>query len=159
DVLNPDRDLSRHPLFQVLFAFNSEMPEPIVQMPGVGAALVDLGPGAAKFDLTVALHEHDGEVRGSLGYATDLYDRATIERLIGWWLNALRGMVNDPACRVADLDLLTVAERLAILHDVNETRRDESGKALHQLIEAQTARTPRAPAVRCGHSQLTYEEL
>src|SRR6185369_3776917 len=95
DVLNPDRDLSRHPLFQVLFTMDNRVDRGL-QVKDLVSTSLSRGESFAKFDLSVALHEHGGEVRASLGYATDLYDRATAERLLNHWLQLLTRMAANP---------------------------------------------------------------
>ncbi|MFT5286923.1 MAG: amino acid adenylation domain-containing protein [Planctomycetota bacterium] len=93
-------------------------------------------------------------------YRTDSYTRETIERMLGQWRTLLDGMAADLDSRLADLPLLTKSETQQIVHEFNATSTDhDRGLCIHEMFEAQAARTPDAPALAWGGAQLSYSEL
>ncbi|WP_316203134.1 MULTISPECIES: condensation domain-containing protein, partial [unclassified Bradyrhizobium] len=108
--LNPVRDLSRQPLFQVLFALQN-MPAETLELPGLALRRGDGEQATAKFDLSLYVHEREGRLEGRFEYATDLFEAATIERLSGHFGTLLEGIVAAPDARIGELALLSEAER------------------------------------------------
>ncbi|HOR01588.1 MAG TPA: amino acid adenylation domain-containing protein, partial [Anaerolineae bacterium] len=159
DALQPERDLSRTPLVQVMFDLESA-PLQALELPGLTLRLLDVERGTAKFDLLLAMVEEDGRLRGTLEYNTDLYDAATIERLLGHWQALLEGIVADPDRPLSALLLLDEAERRQVLVEWNDTAGAlPAAPCVHELFEAQAARTPDAVALACGGERLSYREL
>jgi amino acid adenylation domain-containing protein len=159
EELRPQRDLSRNPLFQVMFAFQKTS-VPTLDLPGVQSVPLAIDAGAAKFDLTVSLVEKEREVAGYFEYNTDLFDHSTVERMIGHFQTLLKGIVADPDRSISTLPLLTKAERHRILEAWNDTQADyPKDSCIHELFEAQAERTPEATAVEFEGKQLTYREL
>jgi len=159
EELRPDRDLSRSPLFQAMFVFQNA-PSTTLRIEGLNVSPVRIGVETAKFDLTFSLHEEIEKLKGSLQYNTDLFDEATIMRMLGHFQTLLEGIVLHPEQRISDLPILTEAERCQLLVEWNETKRDYTKeKYLHQLFEEQVKRTPEAVAVVFEDQQLTYREL
>lgn len=116
--------------------------------------------GMAKFDLCLLMGEIDGTLRGELVYSTDVFEQATVTRMAGHFQTLLSGMAADPRTPVARLPWLTEAERRQILIDWNDTARARAPAArLHELFEAQAARTPAAVAVLHDGRTLGYGEL
>ena len=114
----------------------------------------------AKFDLSLSLGEAGEEIAGGLEYATALFEPATIERYLGYWRRLLEGMAADDGQAVDRLPLLSGAERQRVLVEWNATEAEyPQDKCIHELFEAQAARTPEAVAVVCGEDVLTYREL
>ncbi len=157
EELQPERDLSRPPLFQVLFSLQNA-PESGVHLEGVEASLIPLSTGTAKLDLNVTLAEDEGRLLGTLEYNTDLFDRVTIEHLIGHYRNVLESIAANPDQCVADVALLGSTERTQIAL-WNQTRHQFSGSGVVELFEEQARRTPTAPAVQLGYLPLSYAEL
>jgi amino acid adenylation domain-containing protein/non-ribosomal peptide synthase protein (TIGR01720 family) len=159
EALQLERDLSRPPLVQVMFALQN-MPIPALRLPGLTLEPVEIDTGAAQLDLTLNLIEAPEGLRGWITYNTDLFDAATITRFVGHLRALLASAVADPDQRIQDLELLTEAERRQLIHDWNATERDyPRERCIHELIEAQTARTPDSIAVRYEDASLTYREL
>ncbi len=159
EELKPQRDPSRNPLVQVMFALQNA-PGGELSLPGVHCTRVQLSTHTAKFDLTLSLTEQPDGLRGQLEYATDLFDAATIERLVGHWRVLLEGIVADPEQRISHLPLLTEAERHQLLIEWNDTAVEyPRDRCIHQLFEAQVERTPEATALVYEAQQLTYREL
>ena len=156
--LAPERDPSRTPLFQVMFVLHNA--EGVSQVSNLAAQEV-LGTGTSKFDLTLFLSETEQGLEGVVEYSTDLFDASTIQRLCGHYRTLLEGIVRQPDQSIAALPLLTGAERQQLEVDWNNTAVAYPGqdRCLHQLIEAQAARTPDRVAVVVAQQHLTYGEL
>ncbi len=159
EELPQQRDLSRNPLFQTMFTFQNRLPAEL-RLAGVHAEPIDCDAGSAKFDLTLALGERDGRLLGSFEYSSDLFDRPTVDRMIGHYRTLLKGIAADPDRSIAALPLLTPAERKRILIDWNDTAVTyPKDRCVHQLFEAQAQKTPNAVALECAGQRLTYREL
>jgi amino acid adenylation domain-containing protein len=159
EELQPERDLSRNPLFQVMFDLQNA-PLPALDLPDLTVQPLTVDYGTAKFDLTLSVQETAQGLNGLLEYNTDLFDEATIMRLAGHFQTLLEGITADPAQPIGTLPLLTEAERQYLLVDWNATRTDYPREmCVHQLFEAQVERTPDAVAVVFEDQQLTYREL
>ncbi len=155
----PMRDLSRNPLFQVMFAFQN-FAIPNLVLAGLTAEAIDVDIGTSKFDLTLSLEECSGRLYGFFEYSTDLFDHSTIERMVGHFQTLLKGIVADPDQRISDLPILTEMERHQLLFEWNDTAADyPKSKCIHDLFEEQAERTPNAVAVTLDRHQLTYREL
>jgi amino acid adenylation domain-containing protein len=159
EELQPERALDRSPVFQVMFALqNAEIGS--LRMPGIDAERISGQVSASKLDLSVHAVEAEDGLRLHAFYATDLFDEATVARMLGHFGHILRAVVTDAAQRVHRLPLLGDAERAQVLQTWNATARPTVGAAtLHAMIEAQAARTPDAVAVVSGDTQLSYSEL
>jgi amino acid adenylation domain-containing protein len=159
EELHPERDLSRSPLFQVMFSLDPMQGGEL--SPGLGCELLGVDTGTAKFDLSLFLEQEEGGLRAVLEYATDLFDAPTVARLGRSYLRLLAGLVEEGAgLRVSGLPLLGEAERWQILGEWNEPRTPAVAETcLHDLVAAQVARTPEAVALVYGHERLTYREL
>ncbi len=157
--LRPQRDPSRNPLTQVMFALQNAPGEEL-GLPGLRCSRVQLCADTAKFDLTLSLSEEPDGLRGQLEYATDLFEAGTIERLVGHWRVLLEAIVADPGQAISKLPLLTEAERHQLLVEWNDTAVEyPRERCIHQLFEAQVERTPEATALVYEDQQLTYGEL
>ncbi|HLM46806.1 MAG TPA: condensation domain-containing protein, partial [Myxococcaceae bacterium] len=159
EELQPERDLSRSPLFQVLFTVqNAPMPELATQ--GLKLSPVELASDTAKFDLSLGFMETEEGFSGQLEYNTGLYDASTIQRMLGHLQVLLEGIVAAPESKLWQLPLLGEAERRQLLVDWSEPLPQPVGDTcLHHLVEAQVERTPDAIAVISGSRRLTYLEL
>jgi non-ribosomal peptide synthetase component F len=114
----------------------------------------------SKFDLTLGLREVGDRIEGTITYATALFDRATIERYIGYFRNVLVGFTTDDTGVVTRLPLLSPQERDQALERWNATTVEYASEmCLHHFLELQTRVTPDALALRCGEQTLTYAEL
>jgi Condensation domain len=106
EELQPERDLSRNPLFQVMFLLQNA-PRHVSTVPRLTVSRVNVYASISKFDLTLGLVERDGKLIGFFEYSTDLFDRSTIERMIGHFQTLLQGIVADPDQPISTLPLLT----------------------------------------------------
>jgi len=157
--LQPVRDLSRHPIFQVMFALQNA-PDEGLDLPGL--MLDDFGTRGitSKFDIFVSLTERPTGLEGFVEYASDIFDGATIERLLGHMRQVLEQVVTAPSCRLDELDLLTEEEREQLLIEWNATASDYPRDAcIHELFEQQVVRAPQAVALIFEDISLSYGEL
>jgi amino acid adenylation domain-containing protein len=184
ETLQPERDVSRTPLFQVMFVLqNNRMPDLDRQELTLTPLAPDEGTGTAKFDLTLALHETPQGFAGAIEYNTDLFDTATIERMFGHFRSLLESVAADPERRISRLSLLTEQERSAILRQGNHPAPSGRGPSsdsgprspgsedgplspgskrlarIHERFEVQVRRTPEAEALVFENVRLTYAEL
>ncbi|WP_042589463.1 non-ribosomal peptide synthetase, partial [Ralstonia solanacearum] len=157
--VRPVRSLSHSPIFQAALLWqNTEAL--VLQLDGLTIEPLADESYTAKFDLSLALREHNGRIAGSLDYATSLFDRGTVERYVGYLLRLLQAMAADDAAEIGKVSLLPEAERHRQIEAWNRTDAAYAVEStLPGLIEAQAARTPDAIAVEHGASKLSYREL
>ncbi|ASS75413.1 hypothetical protein CIG75_10705 [Tumebacillus algifaecis] len=158
EELQPERDLSRPPLVQAMFAMQNA-PFTRAELPGLQLMPVEIEETFAKFDLTLSMEEVDGKLTGTVEYATDLYDRETVRRLIGHFETLLVAISDHPEQLITNLPMLTIAERDQLLSGWNDTRSDYPNQCIHQLFVAQAAATPDAIALTFQGQHMTYREL
>ncbi|MEH2084715.1 MAG: non-ribosomal peptide synthase/polyketide synthase [Nostoc sp.] len=159
EALQPQRDLSHSPLFQVMFALQNA---PIAQLDlaGLSVSSLPIERGSAKFDLTLFMDNTATGLVGEWEYNTDLFDPSTIERMTGHFVTLLEAIVTNPSQPIAQLPLLTQVEQQQLLVEWNNNQADyPSDKCIHQLFEEQVHRTPDAVVVVFENQQLTYDEL
>ncbi|KKJ01904.1 condensation domain-containing protein, partial [Burkholderia gladioli] len=139
DALDPERDLSHTPLFQVMLVLQNA-PAAARALPGLALRAEPPAMPASKYDLSLYAAEHDGRLNCSFEYSTDLFDGATIERMAGHFLRLLEAIVADPRQAIGALPMLDAPERRQLLRDWNETALDYPRDAtLHQCFERQAA--------------------
>ncbi|OKP02419.1 Amino acid adenylation [Xenorhabdus eapokensis] len=159
EALQPERNLSYSPIFQVMLALDNT-PIQALAFSDIQCSPIEQMNPSAHFDLTLSLSETESGLVGELEYVTDLFDTATVERIVGYFNNVLTAMVVDETQRIATLPLLPASERQQLLVDFNATQADFPQDALiHQLFEAQAAQRPQAIAVVFEEQTLSYGEL
>jgi amino acid adenylation domain-containing protein len=159
EELKPPRDLSRTPVFQVMLILQNA---PVHERSLTGLSMVPVGVDSrtAKLDCMLYLTEEEGGVRGFLEYNTDLFDRATVARMLGHFLSLLEGVAANPELPLSDLPLLPADERRTLLVDWNATRAEYPEEAtLHALIERQAGQAPGAVALQMEGETMSYGEL
>ena len=165
--LQIERDLSRTPLFQVMFALQKTVMQSL-ELSGLTLIPLEVHNGTAQFDLTLELEETSKGISGWFEYNTDLFHAATIARMVNHFQTLLEGIVANPHQCLLDLPLLTEQERYQLLVEWNHTQTNYPHETcIHQLFEAQVERTPDAVAVvfedvetlHATSLQLTYREL
>ena len=157
--LQPERDTSRTPLFQVMFSLQNA-PLPSLRMGDIGISLLDEETEVSPFDLSFDVTEQADGMLCILEYNTDLFDSATIKRMLKHFAVLLDAAVTDPSASLVALPWLTREEKYQLLFEWNDTRRDfPRERCVHELFEEQAARTPEAIALICGGERLTYAEL
>ncbi len=159
EELQPERDLSRNPLFQVVFALQNA-PVEVLELPGLKLSPLDLAPETARFDLEFQLVECLDSLGVVVVYSTELFEQITITRMLEHFQVLLESIVSHPEQRIANLSLLTEIERHQLLGSWNETQATYlQDLCIHHLFEAQVEQTPEAVAVVFEDEQLTYREL
>src|SRR6266403_269243 len=159
EELQPERDLSRTPLFQVMFVLQSVPQEPS-RTGGEKSSLFDSHPQTARFDLVLSVTASQNSLACSLLYNTDLFDRRRIERMAEHFQNLLAAIVAEPEKTIGSLPMMSDAERQQILTEWNDTARDYPRDiCIHHLFEAQVDRTPEAIALCYEDQQFTYRQL
>ncbi|HEY7350649.1 MAG TPA: amino acid adenylation domain-containing protein [Ktedonobacterales bacterium] len=154
--LQLERNLAQNPLFQVLLTLEP----PLTALPsGWTLTQMDVTVGTSKFDLSLELDDRPEGLIGRFEYNSDLFDRTTIERMVGHWQTLLESIVADPNRPLSALPILTPAEQ-KLLEEWNATQRAfPTNVCIHQLFEEQAARTPQATAVIYEGAAFTYQEL
>src|SRR5438874_2721208 len=136
------------------------MPEPQLGVNGVRFARINVENNAAKFDLTLEIKEAADGISISFEYAKDLFAIDTIERMLTHYQNVLAAIVSDPAQRVDNLPLLSEEEQHQLLVEWNDNGVETPQQTcVHNLFEAQVARTPDAVAAEFEGARVTYAEL
>ena len=164
ELLNPVRSLARHPLFQVMLAFQNT-PEAVLELPGIIATSEPIAINTAKFDLLFNLSERrapDGRPEGIAGlieYRSDLFARSSVEAMGRRLVALLEAVVADPSQPIGRIELLEPEERRQILFEWNATAREVPQATLPALLEAQVERSPEAIALVFEESTLSYAEL
>ncbi len=159
EELQPERDTSRTPLFQVMFSLQNA-PMPPMKMGGVEISLSDDATTVSPFDLSFDVTERADGLLCGLEYNSDLFDGATIRRMLRHFAVLLDAATAEPATRASALPLLTDEERHQLVVEWNETRREYPRRqCVHELFEEQAARTPGELALVCGDERLTYAQL
>ena len=198
EELQPDRNISRHPLFQVMFSFQNS-PMTGLDLLDLETSFINIDIKTTRFDLEFNLWEcgegyrnllggdrwqYSEGIRGVVVYNTDLFEQATIARMLGHFQTLLLGIVANQSARIRDLPILSQAELNQILGEWNNTKRTpppnplpvngEGGSennlideqvnhqqicCIHQLFEKQVSQSPDAIAVLFDNQQLTYREL
>lgn len=173
EELHPERNLSHHPLFQVVFGFQNA-PMSALELPGLVPSFLNIDIKKTRFDLELHLWkcsedfrslwggnwEYSEGLRGVIVYNTDLFDKATISRIVEHFKTLLSAIVANPEERIANLPLLSEAELDQVLVKWNNTQADyPQDKCIHQLFEEKVQQYPDSIAVNFANEQLTYQEL
>jgi len=158
--LAPERDMSRSPLFQVMFNFMLHYKPPQVELPGLRLEVETLHGGGAQFDLNVDMFQTPEGLHGVIEYATDIYCDSTITRMMGQFEALLDAAVENPKQHISRLPLLPAAQRLQLIEEWNDTSLFEDADVMFpEAFKAQAARTPSSVAATCEGDSLTYQEL
>lgn len=158
-TVQPVRDMSRSPLFQVMFVLQN-VPPPEAQLPGVDVESIRFGRETAKFDINLAMFEVGDRIRGTCEFNTDLFDLSTIERMMSHFERLLEAVVRDSGQPVSRIGLMSEAETTVVVDEWNPS--DEAASDSGLLVDAfecQVETTPAAIAVVDDGREFTYQEL
>ncbi|HKH48745.1 MAG TPA: amino acid adenylation domain-containing protein, partial [Thermoanaerobaculia bacterium] len=159
DALQVERDLSHTPLFQVAFVLQNA-PLEVLELEQLSMRPLEIDPGSAKFDLTLALSDRGAALQGWLEYNTDVFDAATMERLLGAFARLADGAAADPGRRIAELPLLSEAERHALLAEWSGgAAAFPAGETIAGLFARQADENPAGIALSWEAEEVTYAEL
>jgi amino acid adenylation domain-containing protein len=162
EALNLERSTSHSPLFQVMFTLNSFPIEPM-RAGGLDVETVDrdaLGISHSRFDLALNIVEKDDALSVMYGYATDLFDQLTIDRLHAQYVSLLRSVAADVNQTVSKIPLLSEQDERNLLDRINATGcPDDRSRCIHQLVSEAADRAPDAIAVKAADETLSYGVL
>jgi amino acid adenylation domain-containing protein len=158
DVLLPQRDLSRTPLFQVMLVLQN-VPWTRLELGTAEMLPFEVETGAAQFEISLFLTESSAGIEGSVEYSRNLFDEGSIQRMMEHYRMLLSGMAAHPEKPVAVLPLLSAGERARIIEEWNWTRQEVVETTLVELFERQVERSPEAVALIYGREELSYREL
>lgn len=159
EKLQPDRSLSHHPVFQVTFSVENQPPASLA-LHGLTTRLLDISYETTKFDLTLAVLDTGQELKIEFSYNKNLFERDAISRMADHFQTLLQSIVADPDQRLADLLLLSEAERRCLLVEWNGTHTDYvPDRCIHELVQEQATTIPDAIAVASDGNHLTFREL
>ncbi|WP_412543787.1 amino acid adenylation domain-containing protein [Longispora sp. K20-0274] len=159
DELQPERDMSRTPLFQAAFTMHDERVGGF-DLPGVTVEALEPPARIAKFDLTLQVEEAaDGGLRGHLEYVSALFDETTVERIAGHFVRLLDQVAAEPGKRLSTVELLDETELAVVLAEPRRQPGLPPTQCVHEVFEEWAASFPDAPAVVFEGQELTYGEL
>ena len=158
EELQPERDMSRNPLFQVMCVLQNQ-PRESLPAGDLRMSPLSIQLGIAKFDLTLFWYEEQGWLSGLLEYNTDLFDHSTARRFYQHYEHLLVSVLADPDRPLTALPLLSAAERHQIVIEWSDTAAREEGRCIHAWVEEQVERTPELVAVVFGDLRLSYREV
>ncbi|MDO8052406.1 condensation domain-containing protein, partial [Janthinobacterium sp. SUN211] len=159
--LAPERNTSHSPLVQVMFVLQNA-PMGKLELPGLALRPMDIEHNVSPLDLTLTLVEAEDGLRGHVEYNTDLFDRATAERMAAHFGRLLAALVANPRAPLRELDMLAGGERQQLLVEWNSTahaQEHEHAQTLHGLFEQQALHCPETEAIKFAGQSLTYGEL
>ncbi len=159
EEVQPERDLSYNPLFQVMLVLlNATSARPY--LPGLEVEHIRLDHGVAKFDLTFYLREEEDRITGEVEYSTDLFDRCTIQRMLVHFRTVLESMLAHAEARIGDLPLLTASETETLTRGWNSTGwQFPASFCMHELFEARAIENGEAASVIFGGTEISYADL
>ncbi|QDL10988.1 hypothetical protein DP113_26435 [Brasilonema octagenarum UFV-E1] len=158
EELQPERSLSYHPIFQVMFVFLNT-PKQTLELPELSISSIEVDNFASQFDLTLSMKETEQGLQGLWEYSTDLFEDATITRMSGHFQTLLEAIVANPNGFISEFPLLTAPEQRLLLQWNNTQANYSKQSCIYQLFETQVEKTPDAVAIVFGREQLTYKQL
>ncbi|MBN2442195.1 MAG: amino acid adenylation domain-containing protein [Spirochaetales bacterium] len=159
DILSPTRDVSRNPIFQIMFVLQN-VPLEITKLPGLEMTPLEYDTGVSKFDLSLILSENDSGINGVVTYRTDLFKEETINRFASHYIAVLEQAIVKPDQKLSTFDLIGEGERNLLLHSFNNTKTDyPRGKTLVTIFEERCKQIPHNIALVSEDEKVTYDEL
>lgn len=153
------RDLSRNPLFDVMFVLQN-MSGKREEARGIKLANYEFVKKVSKFDIMLQVVEQNGTIVLEFEYCTKLFTKDTIKRLAGHYINILKHVTKEPNIKLFAVEMLSQAERKQLLEDFNKTEADyDPGTTIHQLFEKKAAEYAESISLVYKAEQLTYREL
>ena len=157
--LHLERDLSRHPLFQIMFSMQ-DAATAVTFGERQSASLFEVDSTTEQFDLSVELAMKENKLQATFSYSVDLFDGPTIERIMQHFRILLESAATDPSLKITRMPLISEAERHQLLVEWNSIGVEYPPvECVHSLFEVQVARTPNAVAVTYDNQALSYQEL
>lgn len=159
DAINYQRDMSRNPLFDVMFAHQS-FRKTHFELKDLQVETVEKDSSTCKFEMILHSFENEDELSFDYEYNTDLFDYNIVNKIIGYFKKILIEICEDDNVSLKKINILGDEERKTLLYDFNSTSAELNIKnRVHEIFEAQVKKTPNSTAVTCGEQSLTYKEL
>ncbi|MBD2677482.1 MULTISPECIES: non-ribosomal peptide synthetase [Nostoc] len=158
EELQPERDLSRNPLYEVMFVLQNT-PTNVQEVSGLTLRTLDFDSGTSQLDIFLSMFESQEGLTGCLEYNTDIFDATTISQFINNYQTLLENILANPEQRICELSLLTAAEQEQLLFNFNQTSGEYKKLSLNQLFEQQVELTPDSLALIHESEKLTYSQL
>jgi amino acid adenylation domain-containing protein/non-ribosomal peptide synthase protein (TIGR01720 family) len=156
--LGVTRNRNRNPLFDTMFVFES-MPASSFRAGPLTLSERDVSVRTAIFDLTHEVVDVDGMLTMSMELSTEIFEPATIDRLLDRYTSVLDAVIRDPDVEVAEINIVPEHELAMLLRDLNDTTVELEDRCLPELLRDQVERTPEAVALLTEAGQLSYSEL
>jgi amino acid adenylation domain-containing protein/non-ribosomal peptide synthase protein (TIGR01720 family) len=154
------RDLSRSPLFQVMFVYQNTPEMPKLELGELDLSMDTSVAASSKFEISLTMHESNEGLEGSLEYCTDLYSESTIERMQSHFVALLKSITTDPKTQIGELEMLRSEEQTQLLETFNQTKKSyPQDQTIIELFEQQVKRSPQATAIIFEDQILSYQEL
>lgn len=159
EELQPERDLSRNPLYEVMFVLQNT-PGSVEEVSGLTLRTLEFDSGTAQLDIFLSMSESEEGLTGCLEYNTDIFDSTTISQFINNFQTLLDNIVANPEQELSELSILTDFEQKELLFKLNQTHADyPQDVTLHQLFEQQVELTPLSVALISDSEEITYLQL
>ena len=158
DELQPERDLTRTPLFQAMFVFQNS-PVANLRLAGLDSEICIVHNGTAKFDLTLYIEEVNGHFTGTVEYNKELFEGSGIERMCEHYTRVVESVIGEADCKVWDLVLMGEREQRQLMEEWQGVKADEAERCIQELFEEQVRRKGEATALVYGEERYSYEEL
>jgi amino acid adenylation domain-containing protein len=159
EELNPQRNLSINPIFQVMFQLQNS-PMPPVHIHGLTVTPIQIDTGVSQVDLSLTMWEEEGIMKGTFEYDADLFDHSTIKRMTGHFLVLLDGIIQDASPAISRMPLLSEEEVRRLLVEWNDTHAEyPCNSSIDELFDSCVEKNRSMTAVIFGEKRMTYEEL
>lgn len=159
EMLNVERDISRNPLFDIMFSYQNYK-EVTFEIPGLTLSELSTDQTISKFDMTLFVYEKQGKLKLDFEYATALFKRETVEKFIGYFNSIITTILDDVNVKLSDIEMISANEKQQLLYAFNTVDNDfQPEKTIHQLFAEHVTLQPNAPAVSFEGETLTYREL
>lgn len=159
EELRPERDISRTPLFQVMFILHNTQ-KVTLELPGLKMQQIDVQSDMAPFDLRLQLTETDNGIKGGFDYSATIFKRSTVIRMGAHLINILKCITEDTNIKVSDIDMLSESEQNQILYKFNDTDTEyPDNKVIYEFFEEQASAYPNRIAAQFSDSVITYGDL
>ena len=159
DELKVTRDPSHNPLFDIMFMYHT-MDKGVIKLPGLTVESLQFKVDTAKFDLTIAAQESEGEISITMEYATSLFARPTAEKFVTWFSRIVDALVADPKIRVGAIDILSGDEKDQLIREFNDCSGEyPAGETIVSLFHQQVRKEPDRSAMVFGNKEFSYKTL
>ncbi|WP_443659035.1 non-ribosomal peptide synthase/polyketide synthase [Clostridium algidicarnis] len=159
DKLTVIRDLSRNPIFDVMFSLDN-IDDNEHSLKDLNIRSYEFGDKVSKFDISLAAAETENGIEFNFEYCTKLFTKETMNIMAEHYINILKGIVADKSTKLLDIEIMSEKEKSKLLYDFNDTKKAyDKNKTIQELFEEQVEKTPDNIAVIFEDKKLTYRDL